>query len=243
MLRRIAVAALTLGIVLFLAAPAWAHVTIAPDTAEKGGSDVEIAFRMPNEESAASATELDVQIPTNPPLLSVLAQAVPGWTASVQSVHLAKPIHTDDGDISDAVSEVTWKAISAADGIKPNEFGKFEVIVGQLPTSASITFPAIQTYSNGDVVRWIETQTPNGPEPEHPAPVLTLTSGGATTATTQPATATTTPTGSSSATGTVKTAQDDANTAKTIGIIAIIFAVIALIAVALSMFRKRTASS
>ena len=39
----------------------------------------------------------------------------------------------------------------------------------------------------------------------------------------------------------VKNAQDDANTAKTIGIIAIVFAVIALIAVVFSMVRKRPA--
>src|SRR5579862_6420266 len=126
MVRRIAaVAVLAVGLVCAAAFPAWAHVTISPDSATKGASDVEIAFRVPNEEPPASTTELDVQIPTDPPLLSVLAESVPGWTASVTSVHLAKPIQTDDGPISDAVSVVSWKADNAAAGIKPNEFGKF----------------------------------------------------------------------------------------------------------------------
>jgi uncharacterized protein YcnI len=242
MARRIVFSGLVVALLVFMAAPAWAHVTITPDTAEKGGSDVEISFRVPNEEDTASTTKLQVAIPTDHPLASALAQAVPGWTATVSTVHLAKPIHTDDGDIGDAVSEITWTADSATTAIKPNEFGKFEIIVGQLPSDTSeITFKAIQTYSNGDVVRWIETETPGGPEAEHPAPVLTLTaSGEAATPTTQPTTSATTPAAS---TGTIKTAQDDANTAKTIGIIAIIFAVIALVAVGISMFRKRPASS
>ena len=35
-------------------------------------------------------------------------------------------------------------------------------------------FKALQTYSDGDVVRWIDEPTA-GAEPEHPTPVLTLT--------------------------------------------------------------------
>ena len=37
-------------------------------------------------------------------------------------------------------------------------------------------FKALQTYSNGDIVRWIDLQQPGQSEPEHPAPVLLLTS-------------------------------------------------------------------
>ena len=242
MSRRIVLSGLVLAVVALTASPAWAHVTITPDSAAKGASDVEVSFRVPNEEDAASTTKVQVAIPTDHPLASALAQAVPGWTATVNSVHLAKPIHTDDGDIGDAVSEITWTADNAAAAIQPNEFGKFDVLVGLLPSDTSeLTFKAIQTYSNGDVVRWIETETPGGPAAEHPAPMLKLTaSGEAATPTTQPATSATTPAASS---GTIKTAQDDANTAKTIGIIAIIFAVVALVAVGISMLRKRPQSS
>jgi len=38
-------------------------------------------------------------------------------------------------------------------------------------------FKAIQTYSDGEEVRWIETQAEGAPEPEFPAPTLTLTAG------------------------------------------------------------------
>jgi hypothetical protein len=49
-----------------------------------------------------------------------------------------------------------------------------------------VAFKAIQTYSNGDIVRWIDLPQPGQPAPAHPAPVVTLTAGaanaGATTA-------------------------------------------------------------
>ncbi|HEY3604568.1 MAG TPA: DUF1775 domain-containing protein, partial [Sporichthyaceae bacterium] len=43
-----------------------------------------------------------------------------------------------------------------------------------------LTFKVLQTYSNGDVVRWIEegSDTPGAEAPEHPAPTLELAKGG-----------------------------------------------------------------
>jgi len=40
--------------------------------------------------------------------------------------------------------------------------------------SPSVSFPAVQTYSDGKVVRWIEPKVVGAAEPEHPAPVLEL---------------------------------------------------------------------
>lgn len=37
-----------------------------------------------------------------------------------------------------------------------------------------MTFKALQTYSDGEVVRWIETSEPGQAEPAKPAPVLHL---------------------------------------------------------------------
>jgi hypothetical protein len=36
----------------------------------------------------------------------------------------------------------------------------------------------LQTYSDGTIVRWIDDTAAGQPEPEHPAPVLTLTAAG-----------------------------------------------------------------
>ena len=42
-----------------------------------------------------------------------------------------------------------------------------------------MTFKALQTYSDGKTVRWIEKAERGGNEPENPAPVLKLTAKGA----------------------------------------------------------------
>jgi hypothetical protein len=52
----------------------------------------------------------------------------------------------------------------------------FNVLVGQLPSKPSkLVFKAIQTYSDGTVVSWIEPIVKGTPEPEHPTPLLRLT--------------------------------------------------------------------
>lgn len=234
MMRRIVAASvLAAGLVCVSALPAWAHVTIAPNTADKGATDVEIAFRVPNEE-ATNTTKVQIAFPTDTPLLGVLAQPVPGWTAKVTSVHLKNPIVTDDGTVTDAVSEVDWTANTTADGIAPTQYQRFQVIVGKLPANASaLTFKALQTYAHGDVVRWIET----GSTATHPAPVLELTTPGSTaTPTTQPAsTPTTTPTVTAS-----NVKKSDVDSARTFGIIGIVVGALGLLAggAALAMRRK-----
>src|ERR1700690_1572556 len=136
MLRKmVAASALAVGLVFAGAIPAWAHVTVSPDSAPKGASDVEITFRVPNEEAKASTTKIQIALPTSPPVLNALAQTVPGWTAAVVTTHLAKPIQTDDGPVTDVVTEVTWTANSAATGIPPADFQKFEILVGSLPST------------------------------------------------------------------------------------------------------------
>jgi len=158
-----------------LAGTAFAHVTITPGSAPQG-STAELTFRVPNEESKAATVELQVQLPTDHPIAQFLVKPVPGWTVRVQTVKLAKPLVTDDGSFTTAVSEVTWKGGTIA----PGQFQDFSVSADPLPSGISqLAFKAIQTYANGDVVRWIDLPQPGQPEPEHPAPVLTLTAAGA----------------------------------------------------------------
>lgn len=160
------------GILLF-AIPALAHITITPSSAPPGSSAV-LTFHVPNEESNADTVKVDVQIPTDHPIAQFLVKPVPGWTATVKTVKLAKPLVTDDGSFSQAVSEVIW----SGGQIAPGQFQDFSVSADPLPQGVSqLTFKAIQTYSNGDVVRWIDVPQPGQSEPDHPAPVLTLTTG------------------------------------------------------------------
>lgn len=168
--RPTTVIAAAAALVLATALPASAHVTITPSTVTAGGSDVQLTFRVPNEESTASTVQVQVAFPTDHPIASVLVQPAPGWTAKIDTTAPATPIHTDDGEISQVVSEVTW----SGGQIAPGQYGAFTVLFGQLPDTAQVVFKAVQTYSNGDVVRWIDLPQAGQGAPDHPAPVLAL---------------------------------------------------------------------
>lgn len=162
----------TSAAVLMLAVPALAHITVSPDSAPAGSAAV-LTFHVPNEEAAADTTKLDMKIPTDHPIVNLLVKPVPGWAVSVKTITLGKPVVTDDGRFTQAVSEVIW----SGGKIAPGQFQDFSVSADPLPTGVSaLAFKALQGYSNGDVVRWIDLAAPGQPEPGHPAPVLTLTS-------------------------------------------------------------------
>jgi uncharacterized protein len=158
-----------------------AHVTVHSNDATPGGYG-ELTFRVPTERDDASTTKLQVNLPASDPLASVSVQPHTGWTFTTTKKTLATPLTTDDGKVTSVISAITWTA-QPGHGIAPGEFDEFSVSVGPLPKSGSLTFPAVQTYSNGSVVRWIEVAAAGAPEPEHPAPSLTLTASAAPSAT------------------------------------------------------------
>ncbi|MCQ4083174.1 YcnI family protein [Streptomyces sp. RB6PN25] len=180
-LRRIpAITAAAAATVLLVAGPAFAHVVVEPSTAPKGG-EATIDFKVPNEQDNANTVKVEVYFPTDHPIAQVSTEPVPGWTASVTTYKLAKPITTDDGQVTNAVSKITW----TGGKIAPGEFQQFPVSVGPLPTDTDkVVFKALQTYDNNQIVRWIDTPAaPGAPDPEHPAPTLTLTPADATSST------------------------------------------------------------
>jgi periplasmic copper chaperone A len=158
--------------VAFLAAAASAHVSVSADDPTQGGF-AKITFRVPNETDSTNTTRVAVFFPLTQPLASVSVQQLPGWSYQVKTHHLDKPISSDDGTVTEAVSEVVWTADSPASAIKPGEFEEFDVAAGPLPESPTMVFKALQTYSDGEIVRWIEEPS-SGAEAEHPAPVLKL---------------------------------------------------------------------
>ena len=74
---------------------------------------------------------------------------------------------------SEAVTQITWRATTGA--IRPGEFDTFVISAGPLPKKSSITFKALQRYSDGKTVSWIQTPAPgSSAEPQFPAPTLAL---------------------------------------------------------------------
>ncbi|MGA5560030.1 YcnI family protein [Streptomyces platensis] len=168
------VGAAAVGSVVLLAAPAFAHVSVQPAGAAPKGGYATVNFKVPNERDDASTVKLEVTLPTDHPLASVMPQPVPGWKVDVKKSKLAKPIEMHGEKINEAPSKITWTAEDK--GVEPGQFQQFPVSVGMLPEDADqVVFKALQTYDDKEVVRWIEPTKEGAPEPENPAPVLELT--------------------------------------------------------------------
>jgi periplasmic copper chaperone A len=179
LLRAATVAALTVIAAIGFASPALAHVEVSGTDTTQGGEGV-LTFRVPTESDTAATTELLVTLPDSTPIVSVATQPKPGWTATVTKKNLPSPQKDADGNVvTQYVSQVDWKADNPQAATPANQFDMFAISAGPLPKQASITLPALQTYSDGHTVNWNETAATGQAEPEHPAPVLTLTSSSA----------------------------------------------------------------
>jgi uncharacterized protein YcnI len=228
--RTIVAAGLAAGAVLWMASPAAAHVTVSSPSASQGGFGT-LTFQVPNESDTASTNRLEVTLPEDAPLAFVSVKPVPGWTATVERRTLDEPMEVEGSEITEVASKITWEGGSIA----PGQFEQFLVSAGPLPEDAdSMMFPAIQTYDDGEVVRWIEETPEGGEEPEHPAPVLELAPpadehGGEAASEETPATAPVAAEGDNAA-AELSDVQDDADSAMTLAIVGIVVGVLGLVA-------------
>ncbi|MCW2974045.1 MAG: hypothetical protein JWN72_2318 [Thermoleophilia bacterium] len=172
--RNSAIAALAALAIFAIAAPvASAHVTASTSgDAVKGGYTV-VTFRVPNETEGAETTQLEVKFPQG--IAGASVQPVAGWTANVETAKLDEPIKTDDGELTEGVSLIKW----SGGKIAPGEFQEFRVSI-KLPDEGELGdllfFPTLQTYSDGEVVKWIEkpATADSTDELDKPSPKLTL---------------------------------------------------------------------
>lgn len=152
---------------LALAPTAAAHVAIDP-TEGAAGSFSRFNLDFLNESQTATTTKIVVKWPETVPDAKFLD--VPGWTRTVKTVELANPVTDDDGNqITERIDTVTWEG----GAVKPGEFGEFGMTFALPEDPGTLSFPTVQTYSDGTVVRWI------GPaDSEEPAAQLTVVSEG-----------------------------------------------------------------
>lgn len=232
-LRRAALTVLAVVAVLALAVgTASAHVSVSSPDAAPGGFG-EITFRAPSESDTARTTSLRVQLPTSTPFAFVSVKPVPGWTATTTTTPLATPVQAEGSTITEAVSEVTWTAEPGA-GLAAGEYQSFSISAGPLPENAdSLVFPALQGYDDGSTVSWIDPTVEGQPEPEHPAPTLSLVA-----ASSAPAADTTATTAAAGATG--SGASGLAVTALIVGIVGLVLGATGL-ALALGARRRSAA--
>ena len=155
---------LLFSIVLALvAAPtAAAHVTLNPNEAP-ADSFSRFAVRVPTERDNPTV-KVTLQIPEG--LTFVGFQPKTGWKRTVTMVKLPAPVTVEGEQVTERVGSVTW----SGGEIGPGEFDEFGMSA-HVPNEpgTELVFPAIQTYSNGEVVRWI-----GAPDADEPAPRVTL---------------------------------------------------------------------
>ncbi len=125
-----------------IAATASAHVGVEADGDAVAGQPARLVFRVPNERDDASTMTIEIQMPQDLDLTDVVADEVEGWTITTT---------TRDGDIVDTI---TWDATGP--GLVGEDSVELPVAVGPLPAVESLTFPTVQTYDDGEIVRWIE---------------------------------------------------------------------------------------
>jgi uncharacterized protein YcnI len=169
MQRRTKVLAVAAGLVAVSPSIAQAHVSLHPN-AIPAGSFVTTNIRVPNEEDNASTTSVKVKLPAG--VLSAQGAPPAGWTFKATLKKLAKPIKTDDGLVTTEATEVQF----TGGRIRPGDFEAFPLTLS-IPDSAKagdvLSFPTVQTYSSGKVVRWIGEA-----ESEMPAPTVDITTAG-----------------------------------------------------------------
>jgi periplasmic copper chaperone A len=155
---------------LVLPAAAAAHVTVQPGEVPAGGF-ARLDVRVPNERDDAATERVEVQMPDG--FLFASYEPVEGWDTEIEMERLDQPIEEHGEEITEQVRTVTWTATDPEAAIQPGQFRDFGLSVG-MPEDAgagdTLTFPALQTYDSGEVVRWI-----GPPDAEEPASEVTLT--------------------------------------------------------------------
>jgi uncharacterized protein YcnI len=160
--NRIAIAiAIALVATGALASGASAHVTVHPNALPSGAFTV-INVQVPNERPKAATTKVDVQFPSGVYFLSY--QPTPGWKVKVIYRKLAKPVAIFGENRAEEVDRVVW----SGGHIAPGQYVSFPVSirVPQRKKGTLISFKALQTYSNGEVVRWIGAPSADAPAPQ-----------------------------------------------------------------------------
>jgi periplasmic copper chaperone A len=170
-IKHIAVA-LTAG-ALLVPASAGAHISLHPNTVP-AGAFATLDVRVPGEQEGAYVKKVDVQFP--PGFIGVDYENVAGWSVKVLETKLAKPIQTDDGPVNTEVSQIVWTWTGPLGKVDNNQFIDFPLSVA-IPDDAAgkaLEFRTVQTYSNGQVVHWIDPSL----EAEHPSPRINVTAKG-----------------------------------------------------------------
>lgn len=129
---------------LLSAGPAAAHVTVQP-AASRPADLQRYTVIVPNEEATAT-TAVALRVPQGVDFLLVEPRA--DWRAQVVRR-------------GDRIAEVRW----SGGRIEPDQYAELHFIARNPVEQGEVTWPAVQTYAGGDVIRWIGDRNSDQPAP------------------------------------------------------------------------------
>jgi periplasmic copper chaperone A len=172
-MRRANVAGLLAAGALAAPASAQAHISLHPNTIP-AGAFATLDVRVPGEQEGAHVTKVDTLFP--PGFTGVDYENVAGWSAKVIEAKLSTPIKEDGETIDTQVSQIVWTWTGPHGKVNNGQFINFplSLAIPDNATGKALEFRTVQTYSNGQIVHWIEPSL----TAEHPSPRINVTAKG-----------------------------------------------------------------
>ena len=131
-----------------------AHVSLNPKAVEPESYE-RVDVRVPVEQKDHTE-KIELEVPKEAQVVNI--QPVEGYKYKL------------DKDKKGNITKITWKAKDK--GIGPDEFMDFPLVVASPKEEGKYAFKAIQSYDNGDKVKWTGKE-----DSEHPAPTTTVKKG------------------------------------------------------------------
>jgi periplasmic copper chaperone A len=150
-----------------------AHISLHPNTIP-AGAFATLDVRVPGEQEGAHVTKVDVLFPSG--FTSVNYENVPGWSTRVIETKLATPIKKGGETLNTEISQIVWTWTGPLSKVDNAQFINFplSLAIPENTAGKALEFRTVQTYSNGQVVHWIEPSL----TAEHPSPRINVTAQG-----------------------------------------------------------------
>jgi Domain of unkown function (DUF1775) len=209
--RHVLTVTAALGIVVAAAGPASAHVEVSADGAQAGTGPVTLLFSAESESPTVGIVSIKTQLPSGiAPADVTLASGPAGWVLTPT---------TDGFELGGAE-------------VAPGVDAEYSVTVAQLPAdSTELVFPTLQRYADGREDAWIEPVTQDIPNPEMPAPSLTVAPAPPEATPAPTTSAAPTSEAASSTTAQPQTASDSAENDSNTGTVAVVAGVLIVAAI------------
>ena len=159
---------------LLAPASAQAHISLHPNTIP-AGAFATLDVRVPGEQEGAYVKKVDVLFPAG--FTGVDYENVPGWSAQVIETKLATPIKEDGETIDTEVSQIVWTwtgPLGQGRTTASSSTSRCRLRSRDNAAGKALEFRTVQTYSNGQVVHWIDPSL----SAEHPSPRINVTAKG-----------------------------------------------------------------